>query len=196
MANIPFVYEALDQLLDAGKVSPLCENCCPCNNIYVFASIETFIELADALGWTNINNTCPIESWTVNCCTEDCYDKISAKYGDTVTGTILDKGIAEYSLLTGRSMLCEIYDSLILNNVDNADDAAAIIDNILDKGIVFACSGNDQIYGSVETYIKWAEGVGKVCVNAPVCSCVPEEKCCYSVRASVDTALRLADAFG
>ena len=200
MSNIPFVYQSLIDLLDKGKSSPICQNCCPCNNVYAFASVETFLKFAEALGWTQSTALCPqSKDWYVSCCTEDCFDKLSAKYGSAVTDAILDKGMVEYSLLSERSMLCEIYDSLILNNVDNAEDAAEIITSILNIGIVFSCnsSQSDQTYGSVETWLKYAEAVGLTCGSGgedDPCKCYPEEKCCLSIRASVETYLKFAEA--
>lgn len=189
-----YFIQVIDRILDKGDVSPMCSDCCPCNNIYVFASVETFSKFAEAMGWDSLS-TCDL--WYSDCCKDDCFDKISEKYGSEVTDRILDKGIVEYSTLGTRSTLCEIYDALIANNIIYAGEAAEIVDRVLDKGIVFYCSksspdkeGDEQVIASVETFLKYAEveGITKpVGTQDPPCNFAPKEVCCLSIRASVET---------
>jgi hypothetical protein len=190
--------DQLAQILDKGDISPLC-SCCPCGNLYAFASVETFLKLAEALGWTN-DQGCP--SWYSDCCTENCLDKLGELYGPALTDVILDKGIIEYSLLGTKSTLCDIYDYLKENNVP-IQDAIDFVDMILDKGVVFYCTssnpdieGDQQVLASVETFLKYGEAVGIGCVDPSNCGCLPTEKCCLSIKASVETYLKFAEAVG
>jgi hypothetical protein len=195
--SIPTI-DQLSQILDKGDISPSC-SCCPCGNLYVFASVETFLQLAEALGWTG-NEDCP--SWYSDCCTENCLDKLGELYGSALTDVILDKGIVEYSLLGTRSTLCDIYNYLKENNVP-IQDAITFVGTILDDGVVFYCNvsnpdveGDQQILASVETYLTYAESMGITCTDSSNCACLPTEKCCLSVKGSVETYLMFAEAFG
>jgi hypothetical protein len=195
--SIPSV-DQLAQILDRGDISPLC-SCCPCGNLYAFASVETFLKLAEALGWTN-DQSCP--SWYSDCCTENCLDKLGELYGPVLTDLILNKGMVEYSLLGTKSTLCDIYNYLKDNNVP-IQDAIDFVDMILDKGVVFYCNVNDsyiegdqQVIASVETFLGYAEAIGINCVDPSNCACLPTEKCCLSVKGSVETYLKFAEAFG
>jgi len=188
--SIPSV-DQLAQILDRGDISPLC-SCCPCGNLYAFASVETFLKLGEALGWTGPDvQSCP--SWYSDCCTENCLDKLGELYGSALTDVILDKGIVEYSLLGTKSTLCDIYDYLKNNNVP-IQDAIAFVGTILDNGVVFYCNvsnpdieGDQQVLASVETYLAYAEAMGITCNDPSNCACLPTEKCCLSVKGSVET---------
>ena len=192
--SVPTITELL-QFLEKGEISPQCD-CCPCSNIYVFASVETTLRLIEALNWDANQQACTTRSYTTSCCTENCLDKIEELYGAAVTNVILDKGIYEYSLLGTRSTLCDIYDYLKENNVPEGD-AVEFIDTILDKGIVFQCYESNQILASVEEYLKFAEAVGLTnCDDPNPCNCLPPEQCCLSVIGSVETYLKYAEALG
>jgi len=197
--SIPSV-DQLAQILDKGDISPLC-SCCPCGNLYVFASVETFLRLGEALGWTGPGTqSCP--SWYSDCCTENCLDKLGELYGPALTDIILDKGMVEYSLLGTKSTLCDIYNYLKENNVP-IQDAIDFVSIILDKGVVFYCTssnpdieGDQQVLASVETFLGYAEAFGINCVDSSNCACLPTEKCCLSVKGSVETYLKFAEAIG
>lgn len=185
--SVPTVTELL-QFLEKGEISPQCD-CCPCSNIYVFASVEKAVTLIEALNWNSNQNNCTTRSYTTSCCTENCLDKIEELYGAAVTNVILDKGIYEYSLLGTRSTLCDIYDYLKENNVPEGD-AVTFIETVLDDGIVFQCYEDNQVLASVETYLQWAEAQSLIsCQNPNPCNCLPPEECCLSVIGSVGTYL-------
>lgn len=179
-------FNAIETILDKGEISPQCD-CCPCSNIYVFASVETALKFLEAAGWIGYQQDCTTRSYSTSCCTENCLDKLEELYGAILTDRILDKGMYEYSLLGTRSTLCDAYDYLKDNNVP-VNDALDFIDMILDKGIVFQCHGDNQILASVETYLKYAEAVGLIMCDDPnPCNCLPPEQCCLSIIASVET---------
>lgn len=194
--NVSSSLEYLDRLLDKGEVSPQCD-CCPCSNIYVFASVETALKFLEAVGWIENQEQCSERSYFTDCCTDNCIDKLEDLYGTNLTDRILDKGVYEYSLLGTKSILCDLYNYLKDNNV-GLDDAIDFADRLLDKGVVFQCYGENQILASVETYLKYAEAVGITdCVNPQnPCECLPSEQCCLSVTASVETYLKYAEAVG
>jgi hypothetical protein len=185
--SVPTVTQLL-QVLERGEVSPQCD-CCPCSNIYVFASVETAITLIEALNWNSNQNDCTTRSYTTSCCTENCLDKIEELYSVDVTNMILDKGVYEYSLLGKRSTLCDIYDYLKENNVPEGD-AVTFIETVLDNGIVFQCYEDNQLLSNVNTYLQWAEARDIInCTNPNPCNCLPPEQCCLSVIGSVSTYL-------
>lgn len=201
MANSPSdIIENLNEILDKGEVSSLCTDCCPCNNTYVFGSVETALLFFEATGWIEFSKFCNNSnvgySWYTNCCTDTCLEKLSNYLGEYAS-TILDKGIFEYSLLGGKSMTCILYDWFVENEV-SPEDAGAMLSGILDKGVVFYCNkdntlnnGNqsNQILASVETYINWAEALNIYCQgDIPNCeTCLPSEICCLNLTASAET---------
>ena len=183
----------IEVILDKGEISPKCD-CCPCSDIYVFASVETGLKFLEAAGWLGYQQDCTTRSYSTSCCTENCIDKLEELYGESVTNKILDKGVYEYSLLGSKSTLCDVYDYLKDNNVP-VNDALDFIDMILDKGIVFQCYGDNQILASVETYLLFAEFSGSLsCNSEDPCECLPPETCCLSVIGSVETYLKYAEA--
>jgi hypothetical protein len=209
--------EALERLLDKGEVGPFCDSCCPCGDIYIFASVETYLQFEEAVGWAFFTQNCPDgNSFKLQCCTDDCLDKIGAFAGEEVVDLILDKGYVEFSLLGGKSMLCTLYDYIIQQNLTGTA-AADAIGGILDKGIVYQCeidkdtTDGDQsktIFASVETYLKYAEAAVDTsgpCAYCPQCDppitpsdpcqCLPEP-CCFSIKASVETYLKYTEAVG
>lgn len=190
-------------ILNNGKISPLCTECCPCGDIYVFASIETYLLFAEFTGWINYSKECSSgNAWQLSCCTENCLDKISSFAGKVVVDTILEKGYVEYSLLGGKSMLCTLYDYLVQNNLTGTA-AATAIGNFLDAGVVYQCIKDEDItdgdnsktiVASVETYFKYAEAENLFppCENAP-CQCLPEP-CCFTVGGDVEAYLKYVEA--
>lgn len=186
-------FNNIENILDKGEVSPQCD-CCPCSNIYVFASVETALILIEAAGWSGYQDDCTTRTYTTSCCTENCLDKLEELYGAAITDRILDKGMYEYSLLGARSTLCDIYDYLKDNNVSLLD-AIDFIDMVLDKGIVFQCYGDNQFIGKVETFLQFAEFSGSLSCSGPSpCDCLPSEQCCLSVIASVETYAKYFEA--
>jgi hypothetical protein len=211
--------EILDRVLDKGDVSPLCNDCCPCGDIYVLASVETFLQLTSGLNWFGLSEDCPAVglSWQVNCCTDNCVEKLKEIGGAELVDRLLDKGIVEYSLLGGKSMLCTLYDYFVQTNATEQEIKDAL-DIILDKGVVFKCyrdiSQNvngelsQTVFASVETFLKLYEALpaeNPNCENCPncdppvviqdPCQCLPEA-CCFSITASVETYLKYAEAVG
>jgi hypothetical protein len=194
---LPKGIDALFTTLDNGKVEPLCEDCCPCGDFYVFSSVAKFITFATAMDWIPASKACPDGfSWQTNCCTENCLDELGAFAGDAVVKVVLDKGAVEYSTLGGKSMLCTIYDYFVQNNI-TGNDAVTIMEGILDRGIVFQCNrdkdvsdgdNSQSIIASVETYLQYAAGLDlDICLqqnpNDP-CQCIPEA-CCFNITADV-----------
>jgi len=191
-------------ILNNGKISPLCTECCPCGDIYVFASIETYLTFNEAFGWSENSKSCSSgNAWQLSCCTDDCLDKISSFAGKQVVDVILDKGFVEYSLLGGKSMLCTLYDYLVQNNLTGTA-AATAIGNFLDAGVVYQCIKDEDItdgdnsktiVASVETYLNYAEAEGLIntdCEDAP-CQCLPEP-CCFTVKGNVNTYIEYTNA--
>jgi hypothetical protein len=196
--------EVLDRILDKGEVKTLCDTCCPCGDIYVFASIETYLKLEEALGWNTASQNCPAgTSFKLPCCTDNCMDKLTDLLGVEFSDRLLDKGYVEFSLLGGKSMLCTLYDYAV--QAADPDEAAELIDRILDKGVVFYCDidkvktdgdESQSVLASVETFLKWAEAVDLTNPNtSDPCQILPEP-CCFSIGASVETYLKYAEAVG
>jgi hypothetical protein len=192
--SVPSI-DQLAQILDNGEISPQCD-CCPCSNIYVFASVERAVSFLESMGWNCFQEQCTERSYTTSCCTENCLDKLGELYGTALTDIILDKGIYEYSLLGTKSTLCDIYDYLKDNDVP-LQDAIDFVSMILDKGIVFQCNGENQILASVTEYLSYAEVAGLInCDNPNPCNCIPSEQCCLSVVANVNTYLVYVEGSG
>lgn len=191
--------EAIDQILDKGIVEDLCD-CCPCGDLYVFASVETYLLLIEGIGWYNgFCTEIPKDSWLSNCCTDNCFSELSAYLGEEGINSLLDKGVVEYSLLNGKSTLCVLYEYIVQNNLSKTA-GLNLINQILDKGIVFACNrditpengdNSKQILASVETYLMYGEftGLTNLCNEEDPCGCVPKETCCFDIKTSVETYL-------
>jgi hypothetical protein len=194
----------LDAILDNGKVGSLCD-CCPCGNYYVAGSVSTFLQFLESTGWNNYSEDCEgsTSAWYTSCCTETCFDKFS-EIGTDITNLILEKGYVEYSSLGNKSLLCILYDYVIENNLSE-EEAIEIVENILDKGVVFYCNkdqdledGNqgNQILASVQTYSMFAEVSPPPCDPENPCSCYPQEKCCLNILAGAEMYAAWIEAFG
>jgi len=120
------------------------------------------------------------------CCFEDCVPQLENKLGSSnYDNVVLEKGIVEYSTLKNKSYNCLLLDFAKSFNL-SGDDLAEVIDMILDKGFVTACSDGNQIVASAETFLKWVEGR----------DFYQEEICCISQVSGVETYLKLAEAMG
>lgn len=206
MANSSEIIEILDGILDKGEVSNLCIDCCPCNNLYVFASVETALKVFE--NWIEVSKFCNNSnvgySWYTTCCTDTCWEKLS-NYLEEYASVILDKGIIEHSLLGGKSMTCVFYEWFVKNEI-SPQDASEMLDNILDKGIVFYCredetleDGNqsNQILASAETFLTYAEIIDIFCPVPFNCEeCLPSEKCCLNLTSGVEGYGKWAEAVG
>jgi hypothetical protein len=188
----------LNAILDSGKVGSLCD-CCPCGNYYVVGSVETFLQFLESTDWMNLSETCEgsRNAWYNSCCTETCFDKFS-EIGEDIANLILTKGYIEYSSLGNKSMLCLLYDYIIENNLSE-EEGMEIIENVLDKGIVFYCgkdqnleNGNqsNQILASVETFLSFYESTFSC--DDP-CSCYPQEKCCLNILSNTEEYVKWAE---
>jgi len=197
MANIE---EAIIDFLEKGTVeAQSCKICCPACDLYVLASVETFIKLAELLEWTVIGeNPIGATSCSTDCSFQPCYqeliDKLELDSADI--DRLLDKGIVETGSIginnEGDTYLCVLADFVLSAYNLREDDTITKIDlllTILDLGIVIYCNQeNGQfVTGSQETFAKYYEAM------------VDEQftkRCCDNVKASVETYLKYAEAVG
>jgi len=168
--------EQLDRLLDDGFIGPKCSGCCPdCGNIYVLASVETYLKFFESFGPP------PAQE---DCCTNICIKNLQ-DYGSSDPDNLnrfMDKGIVEYSTFNGKSFICYIVDYFIANPSALGDSSfGEVFDRILDKGIVIYCTEDRQIIGSVETFLTLMESLDE---NIDYGA-----ECCLSVTASAQTYL-------
>lgn len=187
-------------ILNKGKVGPLCNSCCPCANYYVFGSVNKFLDFTNASGWFDFSNDCTGSkvSWYTNCCTKTCFDELSNFLGQVGTDMILDKGFVEYSLLGNKSMLCVLYDYIIENNLTQ-QEGIDLVEQLLDSGTVFYCGvdgdqtdgdQSNQILSSIDTFLTYASSENLFCdpqSTSDPCQCFPSESCCLTINASVET---------
>ena len=187
------VAEYFDLILDKGQVLSSAENiCCPdctINPIYVLSSTETFLKLAEALGWTEepdltccINIQASVETYLkysesfggtqYPCCNNDFESCLSQFSTIADLSRILDKGVVETNSYNGNTLLCIIYDLFVNTPEDLLQGAtlSEVFDRILDKGFVAYCCDCNVVIASVETFLKWWEatnGCGTVTPPAP-----------------------------
>lgn len=203
--NTPSI-DQLVEILQTGQVSSLCDTCCPCSNVYFFGGVEEILQFMEAVTWPEYSNDCTgnPNSWYSDCCTKTCFEELSEFLGAERTNVLLDVGIVEYSLLGNKSTLCLLYDYIIENDLSQ-DDALELITSILNTGIVFFCqkvedgSGDVQVLSSVEKFLQYLEVElsGSVNIIPPFCSfssppedicqCYPQEGCCLTIKASVES---------
>jgi len=185
--------------LDRGKVEPLCDTCCPCGDYYVFGSVDKFLDFTTASGWIDFSDSCTGSktSWYTNCCTETCFDELSAFLGQTGTDMLLDKGFVEYSSLGNKSLLCILLDYILQNNLTQ-QEGIDLIEGILDSGVVFYCNKDvdqsdgdqsNQVLASIDTFLSYANSASIFCSPQPndPCQCYPQDNCCLTINASVAT---------
>jgi hypothetical protein len=144
--------ELLDNILDKGVIESNCKICCPdCDNIYVFASVETFLKFSTAIyGTVDVFNQIPEvpcynqDYFSKGCCT-NVHASIETylKYEEAVlqnpdSGEIDPGNLADFP--TCCNGFTECVDELVCwASTDlkrNDADPAEIADRILDKGIV------------------------------------------------------------
>lgn len=95
------------------------------------------------------------------CCSETCVNRLSQIISGEKFDILKDKGLLEYSTISGAgTFICNFLDFAEANNI-TADDIADTIDTVLDKGIVISCNDNAHIIASVETYLMYAESAGE-----------------------------------
>lgn len=186
MATLSPIATSFLETLEIGLVENDCAPCCiDCGDIYVLASIETYVKLKESLGGEpNCDN---------KCCSNTCINDLKKIIGDDAFEYLLDKGFVEYSTINGKSYLCDILE-YAKNNDASAQDIFDLVTVLLDLGIVIYCDGKDKITSSVEKFIEYAEGVGLNC-SIPPCQ-LPLDKCCVNVTASVSSYLKYAEAVG
>lgn len=196
--------EAVGRYLDMGEVSPACSDCCPCNNIYVFAGVETYLKVTEGLGWSYLGSYgCePFPWWNDQCCTDTCFDDISEYYGSEMRDLLLNIGVVEYSSIGSKSMLCILFDYFKENNISK-ETALEVVSVVLTKGILLYCDEENgfQVTGSVDKMLQYLEvmQLTSVFCNPPpgqTCGCYPEEICCVSIKLSKDNWGKYAEAIG
>ena len=191
------VAEEVDRILDKGLIMPNEDQVCctTCDGPYAVASVETWLKLAEAVGWSNGEFSEP----NINLCCNSVNASVETylKYAEAVSGQdgplppccetnyaecfaklaslgaierILDKGLIESNPPGSISWLCALYEQLVTLTEDELDGStyAEIIDRLLDKGLVSHCYDDcNIIIASVETYLKFAEAVD-LTQDAPV----------------------------
>lgn len=101
--------------------------------------------------------TNPVET---KCCSETCITRLSQIIDGGKFDALRDKGLLEYSTISGAgSFICNFLDFAEANNI-SADDIVDTIDRVLDKGLVISCNENAHTIASVETFLKYAEAIG------------------------------------
>ena len=173
------LFEYLDTMLDEGSISPKCSSCCPdCGNLYVIASVETYLVLFNSTQLT------PQE----DCCTNTCITQFQQFTDSEGFQRFLDKGMVEYSTFNGKSFLCYLLDYCITYPSALEDSSfSEVIDRILDKGIVIYCSEDTQFVGCVETFLSYIEPLPSVNYGGP---------CCISVNANSEEYLQYLEGTG
>jgi hypothetical protein len=178
------VAEHFDRLIDKGLVASSATNvCCPdCteNPIYVLASVESFLKLAEFMGWLKDDTNQPCctnvqasietylkynEAWQVDqpeCCKTD-FESCLNQFSTIVNlDRILDKGVVEANGFDGNTLLCKIYELFVNTPEDLLQGAtlSEVFDRILDKSFVAYCCDCNVIISSIETFFKWWEATG------------------------------------
>ena len=146
--------DKLETILEKGIVESFCQPCCiDCSfKRYVFASVETYLKYAEAVGLTLSNS---------KCCIETCQKELRIIIGEENYKVLLDKGMVDDASINGKSYLCSILEYAKKNNL-SPQEIFELVDSILDVGVVIDCYGEDgvKITASVETYLKYAEAGG------------------------------------
>lgn len=177
---------SLIDALDKGIVENNCAPCCiDCGDIYVLASVETYLKLWEALGG---GDNCK------KCCSNTCLNDLKTIVGDDAFEYLLDKGFVEYSTIDGKSYLCDILE-YAKNNNSSAQDVFDLVNVLIDDGIVIYCDGQNKVTASVETFLKYAEAEDLNCSATlpPVCP-LPLDQCCVSITASVESYLKYQES--
>jgi hypothetical protein len=182
--------ENILNVLNEGKVSPLCDTCCPCGNFYYFGGGDRFFVLLEALQWIQYSEACDDPNgWFTECCTENCFNELVEYLGPESETELLEIGIFEYSSLGSKSTLCSLYEYIVQNNIPKAD-ALDFVKEILNTGIVFACDleKDVQIIVSVEEFLNYSSSgyFSFICTGEQQdpCQCYPQG-CCLTVNSNL-----------
>lgn len=182
------IVDSISRILDKGTITAQCDTCCPnCGNLYIYASVETFLKVAESpyIQLQPLPGNFPVIP-EAPCCFEDCVPQLENLLGSSnYDNVVLNNGIVEYSTLKNKSYNCLLLDFAKSFSL-SGDDLAEVLNMILDKGFVTACSGGNQIVASAETFLKWVEGR----------DFYQDEYCCISQVSGVETYLKLAEAMG
>jgi hypothetical protein len=189
MSNINTIIENLTHYLARGSNDVECNTCCPeCGEVYVFASTETFLQWAEAMGLTVSEGDPPIISETP-CCYERCITELYDYLGSIENiDRIVDKGIEEYSTIQGKSFICLLLDFARENDL-SGNDLSELLGVILDEGIVVSCIDGNTVVAGVAIWVTWGNFVGFPVITA-------ENACCLTTTASLETYLNAAEALG
>lgn len=189
MATLSPIAASFLNTLEIGIVENNCAPCCiDCGEIYVLASVETYLKLWESLGGEpGCDN---------KCCSNTCINDLKIIVGDDAFEYLLDKGFTEYSTINGKSYLCDILEYAKNNNA-SAQDVFELVNVLLDVGIVIYCDGKSKITASIETFLLYAEGLGLTCsADIPPTCPLPLDKCCINVTSSIQSYLKYAEAVG
>lgn len=138
--------ETLDIILDKGIYETNCKFCCPdCDNVYVLASVETFLKFTEAIYGTGLGVTCSNQEYFSKGCCTNVHAAVETylKYEEAVlqnpdTGEIDPNKLADFpTCCNGFTECLEELTCWLTSNLNNRSGSAAeILDRIADKGIV------------------------------------------------------------
>lgn len=187
-------------VLDDGKVSPICDDCCPCGNFYFFSGYDRMALLLEYLQWPAFSKDCDDPNgWFTECCTNTCFDELVTYLGADSEAELLSIGIFEYSLIGDKSTLCSLYEYIVQNNIPK-DEALDFIKDVLNKGIVIVCDvANDiQIFSSIDKFVQFDYSAYPFLCNpfAPQpdpCQCYPQDGCCLTIKSNLQKYLQFQE---
>jgi len=186
MADLNTILENIQSYLDAGSNDVECNTCCPeCGDIYMFASVETFLNFAEAAGVTS-NSVISETPCCYEKCTTELYDYLGSA---TNINAVLSKGIVEYSTIQGKSFVCLLLDFATANSL-SGDELAELIVYILDLGIVVSCINGNTVVTSQQRWLTWAEAM------LPEPYITSHNVCCLTTTANIEEYLKLAEGLG
>jgi hypothetical protein len=187
--NITLQPQAFDRILDKGLVltNESGEFEAPEKNIYVLASVETYLKFAEAFGTDNeseddidINIAASVETYLKF--NEAYYSQVfnlNYNYENQTEFLSTWLNIINWSNIEWSDRTEEVEDKveildrvldkgivelgyLKIKNYSEVYENPLVFDRILDKGIVISYNGinNNILISSVETYLKYAEALG------------------------------------
>jgi hypothetical protein len=193
--TLPPPFDALDK----GIVQSNCCVSCPCD-VYILASIETYLKFAEATGAVNSTPTTPdledngIQYRYTDCNNgfKTCVDELEIKLGSTYFSNIVDRGIIEAGKTGAGCGFCDLLAYLDSQNITDPADIYNFFVLVLDRGLVIDCnlSSFNFIMASAETYLKYAEAVGLTRYGSSTITC------CVNYAATTETYLKYAEAVG
>jgi hypothetical protein len=129
--------------------------CGCCTHIY--ASVETELKFYEDYNDPDNNRSdlCPDNF-------NQCVDNILSSFTTNERSRILDVGIIEFGSISGSSKICKVNEMINLFIQDNqmSTNKFDVFLSILNVGIVICCYENEIVIANIETWLKWAEGVG------------------------------------